>query len=212
MLGCAAPLYLPLLPLPCTLIRAEEPPLFLLVREMEEGGHETDTFQKAWLTYFMAHYGCLASAPPTTHQDLYEGGKEKKKGEERGKEQESILNTCPYISLSLRSFIQSFITSLNGLPLGGFKCSFFSLNFKILYSSELFHWGACGEPCISSQHTFHQELLQCTQRFMQLHQDRHQCRWLQQPDGASSASGARGAQSLTVFPPINVVNGVHPGA
>lgn len=36
-------------------------------REMEEGGHETDTFQKAWLTYFMAHYGCLASALPTTH-------------------------------------------------------------------------------------------------------------------------------------------------
>lgn len=50
----------------------------------------------------MAHYGCLASAPPTTHYNLYEGGEEKGR-EERGKEQESILNMHLYVTLSLKS-------------------------------------------------------------------------------------------------------------
>lgn len=38
-----------------------------LEREIEEGGMKQTFFQKARLTYFMAHYECLASAPSTTH-------------------------------------------------------------------------------------------------------------------------------------------------
>lgn len=119
---CRAP-YLPLLPQPCTLIREEESPLLLIVREIGGGTH----FPKglAYIFHGTLRMSCLSSADNSLGTLWRTGGK--REGEEQG----SILNMRRYICLSFRFLLQFLAQVFNGLHNGGAKCSLFSL-FQVL--------------------------------------------------------------------------------
>lgn len=128
---CLAP-YLPLLPLPCTLIRVEETPIALMASEIEGGGHETVALSKrpAYIFHGTLRMSCLSSADNSLGTLWRRGGERQGGGESR---QAFVICIC--ISAFSFRFLSQALSAAFSL-----KAS------KTMHCTSMFSWGACGKP------------------------------------------------------------------